>query len=171
MKIIRGLFAGVSNHCDKIKVFGRIHVRCRILKYVRTLADAKLELRVTTTTANFIAYVRFGSNTLLNTHETRRISNCFKITKNVVNYRRLLYRFQYPIFVYVGTLSLYVNVYCQFNLNINSNTCIGRTGTEVSGALGAISPSVGLTVEGGVTGNLLVLAKKLTHILSYCGCA
>jgi len=30
------------------------------------------------------------------------------------------------------------------------------TGTEVSGALGAISPSAVLTIEGGVTGNLLV---------------
>ena len=73
LKIIRGLFAGVSNRCDKMKVFGRIRFRCRVFKFKRTLADAKLELRVTTTTANFIAYVRFGSNTLLNTHETRRI--------------------------------------------------------------------------------------------------
>ena len=73
--------------------------------------------------------------------------------------------------MYVGTLSLYVNVYFQFNLNINSNTCIGHTGNGVSGALSAILPSVGLTVEGGVTGNLLVLANKLTHLLSYCDCA
>ena len=163
LKIIRGLFAGVSNNCDKMKVFGRIRARSRVLNYKRTLADAKLELRLTTTTAKFIAYVRFGSNTLINTDKSPSISNCWKKSSNLLNYRRLLHTIYSPIFVYVATLKLYISLYFQFNLNLNSNICIGRTGTEVSGALGAISPSAGLTVEGGVTGNLLVIVNKLKY--------
>ena len=162
LKIISGLFAGVSSHCDRMKTFGRIHARTKVLSSERTLADAKLELSLTTTTASFVAYVRFGSNTLLNAHESKSMSNCWKKTKNLINYRQLLFSIGFRIFVYVGTLKLYIRLYFQFNLNLNSNMCIGRTGTEVSGALGAISPSAGLTVEGGVTGNLLVLANKLT---------
>jgi len=103
LKIISGLFAGVSQHCDKMKAYGRIHAKGKVLlSSEKTLADAKLELRLTTTTANFIAYVRFGSNTLLNVNENRRISNGWRKTKNLINYKKRLFRFRYRIFIYVG---------------------------------------------------------------------
>ncbi len=158
LKLVFGLFAG-RYQCKRVKVFGRIIAVGKILWHRRTVADAKVDLRLRPTQGNgtLTTYVKFGSNTLLNTINTKKLSNnCWKMTENLIKTKQLLYSFRLRFFVYVGTLSLHVRLYFQFNLNLNGNLCLDRTGNTVSGALGAISPSAGLTIEGGITGNLLV---------------
>ena len=52
-------------------------------------------------------------------------------------------------FIFLSMLDiLRADVDIHFDLDVNANLCIGRTGTEVSGALGALTPTVGVTVSG-----------------------
>ena len=58
LKVIYGLFAGVSRNCDQMKVFGRIHVRPKVWRHERTLAHAKIELKLHLS-ANIRAHVKY----------------------------------------------------------------------------------------------------------------
>jgi hypothetical protein len=156
VKVAYGYFAGTSTHCDRLKVFGRCIVVGKLLSKTQTLADIKFDIVGTTTSGSVEALVRIGSATLLNYRYQRTIDHCRSFTRSIARYRRRLFTLQYNLFVYVANLRLSVDLTVQFNLDVNANLCIGRTGTEVSGALGAITPTAGVTLSGGVTGNLLV---------------
>lgn len=156
VKVAYGYFGGIGTHCDRLKVFGRCIVVGKLLDRTRTLADIKFDVVVTTTSASVVAYVRIGSNTLLNYRYQNSIDHCRSFTRAIADYRIRLFTLRQDIFVYVGYLTLSVDLHVHFNLDVNANICIGRTGTEVTGALGAITPTAGVTLRGGVSGNLLV---------------
>lgn len=157
VKIAYGYFAGTNTHCDQLKTFGRCIVVGTLLSRTFTLADVKFDIQTTTTSASVIAFVRIGSNTLLDYRYQHSLpDHCKLFTRPIADNRRRLFGLSYDIFVYIGYLTLSVDLYAHFTLDINANVCIGRTGTEVSGGLGAITPTVGITLSGGVTGNLLV---------------
>ena len=157
VKIAYGYFAGTNTHCDQMKTFGRCIVVGTLLSRTVTIADVKFDIQATTTSASVIAFVRIGTNTLLDYRYQRSLpSHCKLYTRPISEYRQRIFRLSYDIFIYVGYLTLSVDLTAHFNLDINANICIGRTGTEVTGALGAITPTAGVTLSGGVTGNLLV---------------
>ena len=157
VKIAYGYFAGTNTHCDQLKTFGRFIVVGKVLSYTRTFGDVKFDLEATTTSISLVTYVRIGTTTLLDVNEQRSLSSpCYLYTNSIREFRHRIFRWSYSIFVYVGYLTLHVDVTAHFNLDVNANFCIGRTGTEVTGALAALTPTAGITLGGGVTGNLLV---------------
>lgn len=113
-----------------------------------------------TTGAFIVVYARIGTNTLLDYSFNEQLPNhCYQKTHGITNFRHRIFTLSFSIFVYAGYLSLHVGLTAHFDLSANTNICIGRTGTEVSGALAALTPTVGVTIDGGVTGNLLELAR------------
>ena len=107
MKVVSGLFAGTTTHCDRMKVYGRVVAIGKVLYYTRTAADVKFDLELTTTSASLTAYVKIGSNSLLNINERRTLSSsCWRKTKNVVQLKIRLFRFRYRIFVYVAKIRI-----------------------------------------------------------------
>ena len=165
IKVAYGYFGGTNTHCD-LKVFGRCIVIGKLLSETRTLADIKVDAMATTTSASLVAYVNINGVTLLNCRYQRSTDHCRSFTRAITEHRARLPILRLDVFVYVAYLTLSVDLHVHFNLDVNANICIGRTGTEVTGALGAITPTAGVTLSGGVTGNLLV--SKLLFFFIPC---
>ena len=157
IKVASGYFVGTNTHCDRMKAFTRAFVKGKILSRTATLADLKLQVTASTTSISVSLYGRVGSNTLLNYNTNRALSSpCRADTRRISRYRRTLFRFSIPVYIYVATLRISISLHGQLDVNFNTNVCIGRTGTEVSGALGALTPTVGVSIEGSVSASLLV---------------
>ena len=163
VKIAYGYFAGTNTRCDQMKAFGRCIVVGTLLSKTVTIADVKFDIQASTTDntlpAYVMAFVKIGSNTLLQhdrPYQHSLSSHCERYNHPIREYRQRIFRLRYNIFVYAGYLTLSVDLTAHFNLDVNANICIGRTGTEDTGALGAITPTAGLTISGGVSGNILV---------------
>ena len=166
--IAYGYFAGTSTHCDRMKAFGRGVVVGKLFHRTSTLADMKVDVTITSTSASFIAFVKIGSNTLLDTSIQRSLSShCYPYNRNLAEFRKRLFSWRFSLFVYVGTLSLTIHLDAVFDVDVNTNACIGRTGTEVSGALGAFSPTIGVILTGGVSANILVSECWLIYYLEH----
>ena len=173
VKFACGFFAGGDQQCSRgqgrgqvsqegtrAKGYGRVRVEGKILDRSFTIADMKAEVRVTTNSAYIDAYLRIAGNTLFSFHFDESLSSpCKLYTRNLAEYNRRIFTFQLNIFVYIASLTLTVHVDIRFSLDLNCNLCIGRRGTEVTGALGAITPRAGVDLSGGVFGNLLVSIK------------
>lgn len=157
IKIGYGYFAGTSTHCDQMKTYGRFIVVGKLLSHTSTFADVKFNLMATTTSFSAMAYARIRSNSLLDYNRNGNLqSHCLTYSSNMPQFRSRLLTLRFSLYVYVTTLTLRVDLDVHFDLGFNGNVCVGRTGTEVSGALGAITPTIGVTVSGGVSASLLV---------------
>ena len=167
IKIAYGYFAGTSTHCDRMKAFGRGIVVGKLFSYTSTLADMKVDVTISTTSASVIAFVRIGSNTLLDTDIQTSVDNCYPYNRDLAEFRKRLFSRRFSFFIYVGTLSLTIHLDAVFDVDVNTNACIGRTGTEVSGALGAFTPTVGVILTGGVSANILVSEYWLIYYLEH----
>ena len=161
IKVAYGYFSGTNNHCNRLKVFGRCVVIGKLLSRTKRLAEIRFDALATTTSGSIVAYVRIGSNTLLDNTVQVSTDQCRSFTQNNIESRARLFRLRFSLFIYVGTLTLSVNLDVHFNVDVTTNMCIGirRTGRKVTGVLGAITPTAGVTLSGGVTGNLLVSNK------------
>ena len=168
IKVASGYFAGTDTHCDQMKAFTRGIVRGTVLSRSVTLADLKLQVTATTksisipkfatnTSISILLYARVGTNTLLNFgFNEELLSHCRTDSQPLGRYRRTLFRFSIPIPVFGIPLRISIALNGQLDINFNSNICIGRTGTAVSGALGALTFTLGVTIEGSVSVSLLV---------------
>ena len=157
IKIAYGYFAGTNYHCDNAKAYARTRVVGTLLSHTSTFADVKVDIRATTTSASITAYAKVGSNYLLQHSASGTLSNhCFPYNRNLASYTTRLFRLSFSLFVYVAYLTLSVDVDAHFNMGLTTNMCIGRTGLEATGAIATITPTVGVTVTGGVSANLLV---------------
>ena len=157
IKIASGYFAGISRHCDKMKAFGRSIVKGRVLSKTATLADFRFRLTATTTSISVSLYAKIGTNTLLNFNFKRALkSHCKRHSRPITQHRRRLFKYSIPVVIYVGTLRFSIGLYGHLKVHFNTNVCIGRKGTEISGALGALTPNVGASFEGSVSASLLV---------------
>ena len=163
--IAYGYFAGTSTYCDRMKVFGRGVVVGKLFRKTYTLADMKVDVSITSSSASFIAFVKIGSNTLLNldTSIQRSSSHCYSSNHNLAEFRKRLFSLRFSFFVYVATLSLSIHLDVVFDVDVNTRACIGRTGTEVSGALATFSPTIGVVLTGGVSANLLVSKFRMHY--------
>ena len=164
IKISYGYFAGTTTHCDDFKSFGRGVVVTKLLSSTKTVANFKFDLEANYDSTLVVAYARIGSNTLLDYTYNKNLSlHCSSNAwNNLARFGFRVFTLRFSLFVYVATLSLTVAVDVNFNLDAKADVCIGRSGTEVSGALGILTPTVGVTLSGGVSASLLVLNSKLT---------
>jgi len=149
IKVAYGYFAGRNNDCSMMKAYGRMKVVGTLLSKSSTLADAKFDMRISNT-SNIVAYAKVGSNSLIDYSSTGYIStHCKEYTKELVKIRVHLLQWEYSIFIYVGYLTLRLDLYVNFNTSMKLKFCLGRTSTEVSGASGSFAPAgVGMTVTG-----------------------
>ena len=165
LRIAYGYFVGYSTTCDEMKAFGRYKVVGSILKWTVALADVKVSIEAATGSGHVIAYAKIGTNTLLNNNTVinnllGNSSYCRSHTSALAEYRARLFSLSFGVWIYVGRLTLNVNVDGHFNLDINANVCLGRTRTEVTGALAAFSPTIGITLSGEISANLLVSMRS-----------
>ena len=157
IKIASGYFAGIGTHCDRMKAFARGIVKATVLSRSATLADLKFQLTASTTSISISLYARVGTNTLLDFGFNRALSShCRADSRPLGRYRRTLFRFRIPVSVFGVPLTISIALRGQLDINFNTNVCIGRTGTEASGALGALTFRLGVTIEGSVSASLLV---------------
>ncbi len=156
VRISYGYFAGVSSQCGAMKAFGRTKVVGKLLSFKATLADVKIDMELDAS-PYAIAYAKVGSNSLLDYSTYGSItSHCKLLNQNLAEFRVRLFHICIPIFIYVATITLRADLFVHFNMGVNINFCLGRSTTEISGALVSLTPTVGVTVSGGVSASLLV---------------
>ena len=157
IKVASGYFAGIGTHCDQMKAFARGIVKGTVFSRSATLADLKFQLTTSTTSISISLYARVGTNTLLDFGFNRALSShCRSDSRPLGRYRRTLFHFSIPVSVFGIPLTISIALHGQLDINFNTNVCIGRTGTEASGALGAITFRLGVSIEGSASVSLLV---------------
>ena len=163
-KIAYGFFAGAGQHCDKAKAFARGRVDLDIFGYDYNLADAKVVFALRLPRSSSMLTQELQVRPTSTTTTARRCPIPVVSSHATWPSTDARVSWSYNHFVYVGYLTLTVSAEVFLTLDANFNVCVGRTGTEVTGALAALTPTAGLTLGGGVSGNLLVF--KLLHV--YC---
>ena len=157
IKIASGYFAGIGTHCDRMKAFTRGIVKATVLSQSATLADLKFQLTASTTSISISLYARVGTNTLLDFGFNGALSShCRANSHPLGRYQRTLFRFSIPVTVFGIPLTISIALHGQLDINFNTNVCISGTGTEASGALGAITFRLGVSIEGSASVSLLV---------------
>ena len=97
-------------------------------------------------------YFKLRSNVLID--NPFNPANCATLQRTLYSSPRYsLGRLSYSIFIYVGTLSLYLQPHVQAHIDFRSELCMNVRSLR---ALAGIGPRLTFTVEGGVEGNLLV---------------
>jgi hypothetical protein len=146
-----------STSCEQTSAFGQLIVTGTLISSTTTIADVKFAVDTTPESAFVQAFVRIGSNTLLDRRGALSSSSqCARYTRSIARFSREIFRISHSYFVYVARLTLSVGLSVHFDIGIEANACIGRSVTEVTGVSGSFTPTVGVTISGGVTGNLLV---------------
>jgi hypothetical protein len=158
LRIAYGYFAGRNSMCDKIKVFGRFKVVGSLIGFTKTIADVKINVEAATGSGVLIVYAKLISNTLIdyNSQGNNSQGRCRPYTRTFPGYQTRLFSISHNVWIYVGILRLSIDVDGHFNFAVNANVCLGRTRTEVTGALAAFSPTVGVTLSGTASASLLV---------------
>ena len=165
IKVAYGYFAGASTTCGQMKAFGRGLVVGKLFTHTSTLVDMKVDVIVDSTSASVIAFLRIGSNTLLDYRVQRSPKRyCSPYNHDLAEFSARLLTLEFSHFVYIAIITWSVHLDIVFDLDVNTNACIGRTGTEVSEAMGALSPTIGVVITGGVTANLVVRCFILPEV-------
>lgn len=163
-RISYGYFAGTSSQCGAMKAFGRTKVVGKLLSYEKTIADVRLDVEIDAS-PYAIAFAKIGSNTLLD-YSTygNTATHCKLMSRSLAEFRQRLFSWRIPFFIYVGTITLRLDVYAHFNMGINVNFCLGRSTREISGALASLTPTIGITVSGRVTATLAVRVHAMVKL-------
>ncbi len=156
IKIAYGYFTGASTQGDRLKVYGRCIVVGKLLSHTSILADLKLDLQLNTTSASGVILVKIKSNTLVDYNYNEELSSqCLNYSANLFQFREKLHSLRFNLYIYIGYLTLRADLDVRFDLDVNSEVCIGRTGLT-SRVVGALTPTVEVTVNGEVSASLLV---------------
>lgn len=158
IKLAYGYFCGTNTHCDRFKTYGRFIVVGKLLSHTSTLADLKLSIVITSNSASVVVLAKIKSNTLVDYSFNEQLSSrCLNYNRNLAQFNARLLTLTYNLYVYIGYLTLNADLDISFDLDVNAEVCIGTSGTDPSEAEGALTPTVGVTVSGGVSGNILVI--------------
>ena len=155
LKLGAGYFLG--DRCPNLKAFGKAIARANLLHWSWNLLHAETLLENSNGRVRTKLYFKVLSNVLtdLSATVTWPGTNC-ATTPPRTRYstrRYYLVRVSYSIFIYVGTLRLYLQPYVQGHIDFQTELCSNSRRIR---AYAAIRPRLTFTVEGGVTGNLLV---------------
>ena len=157
IKVAYGYFAGTSTDCGQMKAFGRGIVVGELFTQKSELVDMKVDVIVNSTSASVIAFLRIGGNILLEHNEqASQDSYCSPYEHDLVEFRVRLFTFYFTHFVYITTLTWSVHLDIDFDLDVITNACISQNKTEVSEAMGALSPTIGVILTGSISANFVV---------------
>ena len=152
IKIGAGYFAGKHPTCPNFKLFGKAIVKATILSWSWDLLHAEALAEKTGSRVRGKLYFKLRSNVVVDNEFNP--ANCATLQRNLYSSPRFrLPRLSYSIFIYVGTLSLYLQPYVQARIDFQSELCSNVRTLRVFAGIG---PRLTFTVEGGVEGNLLV---------------
>ena len=155
-----GLFIGHHPTCPNLKVFGKAIAQANILWWSWKILNAEVLLEKTNSQLRTKVYFKLLNNVLTDWSST---SNCATLPITLYSSPRYsLPRVSYPVIVYVGTLTFYLQPRAQVHIDFQAELCVdtGRVHTAVG-----LGPRFTFTVEGGITGNLLVRL----YVMCRCG--
>ena len=147
---------GYHPTCPNLKAFGKAIARANFLHWSWNIFHAELLLQKTSTQVHIQLYFKVLNNVLIDLSLTINCSDtsCATIPRRTVSTPRYyLSPYSYSIFVYVGTLTLYVQPHVQGHINARAEICASSSRVRAFASIGA---NVTFTVTGDVTGNLLV---------------
>ena len=154
LKIGAGVFMGINPSCPNFKAFGKVAAEANVLKWSWNIINGEVLLEKRDNRLYSKLYLKIRSNVLINSYRVFNFKKCYKPSQTLFSSNRYsLRRVSYSIFVYVGTLSLYIQPHVQAHLDSRQELCTNGLGLSV---LAGIGPRISFIVEGGVRGNLLV---------------
>ena len=151
IKVGAGFFVGYHPTCRNLKAFGKAIARANLLRWSWNILHAEVLLEKTDSQVRAKLYFKLLSNVLI---DRSRATCTPSPSRTLYSSRRYsLSRVSYSIFIYVGTLSLYLQPHIQAHLDFRTEYCVNLRRLR---AFAGIGPRLTFTVEGGVRGNLLV---------------
>ena len=156
IKLGAGYFLGYHPTCPNLKAFGKVTARAKLLRWSWNILHAEVLLEKTNTQVRRKLYFKVLNNVRADSSSTISWSgtSCATIPRTTTSTPRYSPgRLSYSIFIYVGTLTLYVQPHVQGHIDAQAELCASSRRIR---AFGSIGPRVTFTVTGGVTGNLLV---------------
>lgn len=165
MKYGYGYFAGVTvNYTSKLisfKLFARAIAQAKVLRWTWTIVDAKILCEKTSDDlVRMNQYRTVGSTVYVDYSPEKNFSASVCIYRPLLKFSTEQYRlgrWSYPIFLYVATLTFYVEPHITFHFDSSGEICTGED-KPLHLAL-EIRPNISFAVEAGVTGNLLVRSQ------------
>ena len=155
IKLGAGYFLGHHPTCPNVKAFAKAIAQANLLRWSWTILHAEALLEKTDSELRAKLYFKVNRNVFVDWSPTINYTTtfCTTFSRTVPSPRYNLPGVSYSIFVYVGTLTLYLQPYVQGHMDFRAELCGNSTSLR---ALEEVGPRVSYTVEGGVTGNLLV---------------
>ena len=165
IKIGAGVFMGVTPGCPNFKAFQKVVVEANVLSKSWDIANAELLIEKRDEFLHAKLYFKFLGNVLTDYNFESNSTYCYRPSQTLYSTsRHRLFRIKFRIFVYVASLSLYLQPHVQAHLDSRQEVCTNTTGWRIS-ALAAIGPRISFDVEGGVRASLLV-----RHNITLCTC-
>ena len=149
-----GVFMGINPSCPIFKAFGKVAAEANVLRWKWNIIHGEVLLEKNNDRLTSKVYLKILSNVLINYKSVFNFKRCYRPKQTLYSSKRYSPgRVSYKIFVYVGTLSLYIQPHIQAHLDSRQELCTNGLGIS---ALAGIGPRITFIVEGGVSGNLLV---------------
>ena len=150
LKVGVGGFIGAS--CKRLKVFVKAAAKVQVFKRSYNLAHLEYSDHASGRALYHKVYVQLGSNVIKNTYKTYAINSCMKNSKNLWSSGDfVIFNLRFNIWVFVGTIGVYVKGSVGSRGDVNLCTCPGAVK-----ACGNIKPSLTMRVSGGASASLLV---------------
>ena len=159
VKVGAGVFIGTDNTYNYFRVYAKGVARMRI--FGRTHDFANLEYSDYTTRSELFnrIYLKLGAFVAKSDFGSIKIGSCNNINKNLWNTGvYTVFNSRFRIFVFVGTLSVYLRGSISSRADIDLCVCPSKVY-----ASGNVDPSLSLRVNGGASASLLV-SHKDTHM-------
>ena len=152
VEIGAGIFAGYHPTCPNLKAFGKAIAQANLLnKLSWNILHAEALLEKTDSQLSIKMYFKRLDNVLADWSST---INCATPPMTVYSSPRIsLPRLSYSVFIYVGTLTLYLQPHVQADVDFQANICDDST---ILRARAGVEPRFTFTIEGGVQGDITV---------------
>ena len=154
IKVGMGFFLGIDRYCPNFKAFGKVAAEANVLNWSWDLINGEVLLEKRNDILYSKLYFKVRSNVLTDRYNEFDFNNCYRPSQILYSSNRYsLRRVSIRIFVYVGTLTLYIQPHVQGHIDSRQELCTNGLGLS---ALAGIGPRISFTIEGGITGSLLV---------------
>ena len=124
IQVAAGGFIGAST-TGEYKVFGRAKAVGHAFGRTATAIDFLVLREKRSTSASTRLYAEIIGKTLLNINNNFMNNHCDSYSRRLYNTNKYtLFKFEYPIFIYVGTLTFSIAGYVRLNCNLNLQFCL-----------------------------------------------
>ena len=161
LKVGAGAFIGAN--CKRFKAFAKGAAKVEVFGRTFNLAHLEYSDYATNNYLYHKVYVKLGWNVAKNIFTSKYIGYCHKYQKNLWSTSEYkVFDLQFPIFVFVGTINVYIRGYVSSRGDLNLCACPSKVS-----ACGNVEPSLILRVGGGASTSLLVSNKGVTTYIHW----